>query len=330
MKSSQPPRHWHADRAHRARVGNLGRLILIIGMTALVFVLTIAAGSDTIRKMRLSAGPVLVINTTQPPPPVETAQPATPQPVLETQQIITETPGNTFTKPPRCKVEGKIAYLTFDDGPEIEITPRVLDVLKAYNVPGTFFIVGNRLTESEAGRGLVRRMDAEGHAIGFHSHTHRAKQSYSDFIYASPSVFSKQFPLWESAVREALGYDLPYKVMRFPNGSSNRLLKPNYLDLLSVPDAAGYLMFDWNVLTNDAQSFEKPQGVSLLDFEKDCFLASLDSLEQRESGEPAIVLMHDIFYGDTLCQILPWMIDTLRERGYTFGRCDQLPGSYLH
>ena len=61
-------------------------------------------------------------------------------------------------------------YLSFDDGPDAEWTPRMLDLLAAQNVKATFFVVGCRARATPA---LVRRVLAEGHAIGNHSFSHR-------------------------------------------------------------------------------------------------------------------------------------------------------------
>jgi peptidoglycan-N-acetylglucosamine deacetylase len=66
------------------------------------------------------------------------------------------------------KSRGAVA-LTFDDGPDPTYTPRVLDLLAEARVPATFFVVGRR---AAAQPGLVRRMLAEGHAVGSHSRSH--------------------------------------------------------------------------------------------------------------------------------------------------------------
>lgn len=59
--------------------------------------------------------------------------------------------------------------LTFDDGPHPEYTPRVLDELLACGIPATFFLVGRN---AEKYPQLVRRIVAEGHALGNHSYSH--------------------------------------------------------------------------------------------------------------------------------------------------------------
>ena len=61
--------------------------------------------------------------------------------------------------------------LTFDNGPHVEITPLVLDVLKRHEVKATFFVVGNRFATPPLRR-LVERAHGEGHWIGNHTWSH--------------------------------------------------------------------------------------------------------------------------------------------------------------
>lgn len=71
----------------------------------------------------------------------------------------------------RCRARGvgRRVALTFDDGPDPQRTPAVLDLLARQGVRATFFVVGAR---AEAHPELVRRMAAEGHVVGNHSYTH--------------------------------------------------------------------------------------------------------------------------------------------------------------
>ncbi|HIV32813.1 MAG TPA: polysaccharide deacetylase family protein [Candidatus Alistipes excrementigallinarum] len=71
----------------------------------------------------------------------------------------------------RCRARraGRRVALTFDDGPDLQRTPAVLDLLARQGVRATFFVVGAR---AEAHPELVRRMVAEGHVVGNHSYTH--------------------------------------------------------------------------------------------------------------------------------------------------------------
>lgn len=62
-----------------------------------------------------------------------------------------------------------VVALTFDDGPDPEFTPHVLDVLAHYDVRATFMLVGARVDTSPD---LVRRAVADGHELGNHTYTH--------------------------------------------------------------------------------------------------------------------------------------------------------------
>ncbi|HEY5948965.1 MAG TPA: polysaccharide deacetylase family protein [Kofleriaceae bacterium] len=68
---------------------------------------------------------------------------------------------------------GLVAF-TFDDGPNPETTPAVLDALKSYDIPATFFIVTRRLVGkiNEKSREILARQMAEGHLVESHSVTH--------------------------------------------------------------------------------------------------------------------------------------------------------------
>jgi len=64
---------------------------------------------------------------------------------------------------------GRRLYLTFDDGPDPQITPQILDILQEYDVHATFFCTGNKVLTSP---GLFARVASEGHTIGNHGFSH--------------------------------------------------------------------------------------------------------------------------------------------------------------
>lgn len=68
-------------------------------------------------------------------------------------------------------------YLTFDDGPDAEFTPRMLDALAEWDVRATFFTIGAQVRRTPA---LVRRIANEGHELGNHSFNHRHPWLMSD------------------------------------------------------------------------------------------------------------------------------------------------------
>lgn len=61
--------------------------------------------------------------------------------------------------------------LSFDNGPELEVTPHVLDTLAKHSVKASFFVMG-RKAATAAGRVLSMRASAEGHWIGNHTYSH--------------------------------------------------------------------------------------------------------------------------------------------------------------
>ena len=63
----------------------------------------------------------------------------------------------------------KAVYLTFDDGPIPEATPFILDTLKEFGVRATFFMVGDNVRKYPE---LYKRILAEGHQVGNHTHNH--------------------------------------------------------------------------------------------------------------------------------------------------------------
>jgi peptidoglycan/xylan/chitin deacetylase (PgdA/CDA1 family) len=62
-----------------------------------------------------------------------------------------------------------LVHLTFDDGPDPDRTPRVLDALAEFQIRATFFCIGRRVARAPE---IVRRIDAEGHRIGSHGWHH--------------------------------------------------------------------------------------------------------------------------------------------------------------
>lgn len=87
--------------------------------------------------------------------------------------------------------------LTFDDGPDGEFTPLVLDELKKAGVHATFFVVGNRI---EANPEVFQRIIDEGHAVGSHSYNHPKLTDLSD------TEFQEQIIRTDKIIHSYLGY----------------------------------------------------------------------------------------------------------------------------
>lgn len=70
-----------------------------------------------------------------------------------------------------------VVALTFDDGPDPETTPRILQTLRQEGVRATFFVVGTKLKQHPE---LVRRIAQEGHALGCHSYDHQRQTELTE------------------------------------------------------------------------------------------------------------------------------------------------------
>lgn len=79
--------------------------------------------------------------------------------------------------------KSKFLYLTFDDGPS-KYTMELLDVLKEYNIPATFFVVASFAISN---KNIIKRMKAENHEIGMHSLNHNCA------YFMGPSMVKNDF-----------------------------------------------------------------------------------------------------------------------------------------
>lgn len=137
----------------------------------------------------------------------------------------------TFVKG-RCVVDG--VALTFDDGPDPTWTPKILDVLKKYGVPATFFVVGKRVREYPE---IAWRIVREGHEIGNHTYSHRT------FHRIRAQVAAREIQEAERAIIEATS--VRPVVFRPPRGFCRRP------DLLEVAFSRGYDVVLWSLSSRD-------------------------------------------------------------------------------
>ena len=154
----------------------------------------------------------------------------------------------------------KAIALTFDDGPDPESTPQVLDALGALGMRATFFLVGERAARHP---GLVARIVAEGHEAGSHGWDHPSLPELA------PAAVAEQI----ARTRAALG------------AADARLLRPPYghqsLATWRQARAAGYRVVMWNVAGGDWRADDGE---------------TLAARIAAEAGAGAIVLLHDSLY----------------------------------
>ena len=140
----------------------------------------------------------------------------------------------------------KNIYLTFDDGPSPNITPKILKILKEYDVPATFFVLGSR---AELYPDLLKQEFEEGHYIANHGYSHQ----YSS-IYSSVQAVIDEYNSCEKAIQDGLGNKEYHTLLfRFPGGSSGGPYNDLKQEAKSKLENMGIACTNWNCLNGDAE-----------------------------------------------------------------------------
>ena len=176
----------------------------------------------------------------------------------------------------------KVVYLTFDDGPIPDVTPKLLDVLEKEKVHATFFMVADNVTKYPQ---IYHRVVANGHRIGNHTYHHikGTKYKLADYI---------------ADVKKADVILGGTKLFRPPYG---RVLPKQLIALRSQ----GYKIILWDVLTHD--------------YEKSHTAEDLVRIVKRYVRNGSIITFHDsIKSNERMLAAVPMVIRELRNEGYTF------------
>jgi peptidoglycan/xylan/chitin deacetylase (PgdA/CDA1 family) len=187
-------------------------------------------------------------------------------------------------------------YLTFDDGPNPTTTPDLLDVLARERARATFFLIDRHITDETAP--IVRRMFADGHAVGLHSHT-RA------YMLMTPEKLARTLTATADRI-ERVGGARPCRAFRPHAGWRSW---PMYAGLKKID----YRMVGWGWMLWDFNWFRRRTADSIV-----------NRLDDRVA-DGDIVVMHD---GDESAPFKDQrqtvdatarLIPTLRARGFVFG-----------
>lgn len=195
--------------------------------------------------------------------------------------------------------EEKIAYLTFDDGPNISVTPKILDILKSEEVKATFFVVGKHVEEYPQ---IVKRAYEEGHYIANHGYSHNNK-----ILYKSEESFLEEVKKTDLVIGRAIGKeDYCSYVFRFPNGYMSSQYKAKKKNATTLLSKINYSYIDWNCLNND----------SMKKYSKEQLLQNLKKCCQNKNT--LVILMHDTKDVSDSSLALEDSIKYLKEQGYKF------------
>jgi peptidoglycan/xylan/chitin deacetylase (PgdA/CDA1 family) len=191
----------------------------------------------------------------------------------------------------RIPSDRKVVALTFDDGPNPDATPLILDTLAEKGVRATFFVLGSH---AERWPELVRRISHEGHQLGNHGYFHRKLQ------FKSPFYVSRDIRLGIRAIKRA-GAPAP-RYFRAPHGFRSPWTTP-------IASSYGERTVGWSLGVWDS---DRPGVAEIV----------RRTLEGVSPG--SIVLLHD---GDgynpdgdrtQTAAALPHIIDGLKAQGYEF------------
>ena len=219
----------------------------------------------------------------QPPPVNYTSVPQpTPAPVI----IPEKTTYNS------CNVEGMFIAITFDDGPNAELTPKLLDMLKERGIKATFFVVGKNVEEYP---GIVTRMASEGHEVANHSWSH---PTLTKLGFES---FRKQIENTNQAIANATG-KRPV-LMRPPYGATNVSLNKR------LNEQFGLKVILWSVDPLDWKYRNSNRVYTAI-------------VQNTRAG--SIILAHDIHA--TTVSAMPATLDALLAKGYKFVTVSELIG----
>lgn len=182
------------------------------------------------------------------------------------------------------QIKPKIA-LTFDDGPNQRITPKILDVLDEYNVKATFFMIGEQIPKNQD---IVKRILLSGHQIGNHTFTHRniTKLSEEELIEEL-----------RKTDEQLATFNYISTVFRPPYGSYSK----------TVASKIDKTLITWDL---DSRDWE------LLDAQK------VYNKVLKEVKENEIILMHDMY--ESTYEAVKKLIPELLDEGYEFVTVDEL------
>lgn len=190
-----------------------------------------------------------------------------------------------------CKadtIEKKIA-ITFDDGPDSEITPKVLEILDQYNVKATFFCIGKQIENNED---LLKLIDKKGHLIGNHTWSH---DSWFDLF--SSKKMNTEIEKTSDLLFEIINKKI--KLFRPPYGVTNPNLKKAIKDF-------DFYNIGWSLRSLDTISSTQK---------------TLTRIKNKlTSGD--IVLFHD--NPEHIVDILKDFLEYTKKEGYEIVRVDQL------
>ena len=200
----------------------------------------------------------------------------------------------------------KTIYLTFDDGPSSNITPKLIKLLKENNVHATFFIVGYEAKENEK---LVKEESDNGNCIGIHTYTHDYTQ-----IYASKAAYMSDFNKTKKLLKEITGKTPT--VCRMPGGSNNGYCNASLgRSIVKELRSQGFKVTDWEASYGD--STVKPTKASTL---------AHRAIKEIKWYDSPVILAHDSSEKETSYEATKTLLKYFKKKNYAFSTIDKYKG----
>jgi cellulose synthase/poly-beta-1,6-N-acetylglucosamine synthase-like glycosyltransferase/peptidoglycan/xylan/chitin deacetylase (PgdA/CDA1 family)/spore germination protein YaaH len=196
----------------------------------------------------------------------------------------------------------KVMALSFDDGPDPTYTPKILDILKRYHVPATFFVIG---VNAERNIGLIKREYREGNQIGNHTYTHPNIATVSDYRV------ELELSSTQRILENAIGHSTT--LFRPPYNADSEPQTPTELNPIERAQRFGYVTVGESIDPRDWQTPTTAQAI-------------LDEVKaEKDNGH--IILLHDAGGNrDATLLALPKIIEYFQSEGYKFIRVGDLIG----
>jgi cellulose synthase/poly-beta-1,6-N-acetylglucosamine synthase-like glycosyltransferase/peptidoglycan/xylan/chitin deacetylase (PgdA/CDA1 family)/spore germination protein YaaH len=212
----------------------------------------------------------------------------------------------------RYGANDKQVALTFDDGPDPEWTPKILDVLKEKQAPATFFLIGIQTAKFSD---LASRINRDGHEIGNHTFTHPDISDISTKFAKLEMNLTEQLFASRLGVRTIL-FRPPYSIDQEPDTEDQ--VRP-----LETTQQLGYITIGDKLDPRDWQDNPRLTAQQITDE----VLAHLPPCSQYDPLCGNIVLLHD-GGGDRQQTVLalPMIIDGVRARGFKIVSVHELLG----
>ncbi len=193
----------------------------------------------------------------------------------------------------------KEVFLTFDDGPCVNNTKKILKILKDNNVKASFFIVGMKGEENPQ---ILKEISDSDMSLCIHTYCHDYKK-----VYKNLDAYLKDYEACSNVIKNVTGKK-PAPYIRLPGGSDNLVTsKDNLQAIKQTLNSKGIRYVDWNVCSGDAVSH-------VVEVDK----IKSNVMTQCKNKNLAVILMHDTYYKHFTVEALPDIIKYLKDEGFVF------------